>query len=150
MLSSIFVDRPRLAIVIAVVTTIAGLLALSPPQAEVRQADGSWASVEARAVPLGATVRVKPGERFALDGRISAGRSAVDQSPVTGESAHRYTRTARPTPAPLGATKVMFTLPSALVAAAMAAGVAGSAGATCTASGEPGSPEEEALAGESK
>ena len=28
MLSSIFVDRPRLAIVIAVVTTIAGLLAL--------------------------------------------------------------------------------------------------------------------------
>ena len=28
MLSAIFVDRPRLAIVIAVVTTIAGLLAL--------------------------------------------------------------------------------------------------------------------------
>ena len=28
MLSSVFVDRPRLAIVIAIVTTIAGLLAL--------------------------------------------------------------------------------------------------------------------------
>ena len=29
MLSAIFVDRPRLAIVIAIVTTIAGLLALT-------------------------------------------------------------------------------------------------------------------------
>jgi len=65
---------------------IAGLLALSPPQAEVRGADGVWSMQEARAVPVGATVRVKPGERFALDGRVSAGQGAVDQSPVTGES----------------------------------------------------------------
>ena len=46
MLSSVFVDRPRLAIVIAIVTTIAGALALSvipvsqfpnivPPQVQV-------------------------------------------------------------------------------------------------------------------
>jgi len=65
---------------------IAGLLSLSPPQAEVKQADGSWALVDAKAVAIGAVVRVKPGERFALDGRVSAGRGAVDQSPVTGES----------------------------------------------------------------
>ena len=65
---------------------IAGLLALTPPQAEVRQADGSWRTVDAEAVPVGATVRVRPGERIALDGRIVAGTSAVDQSPVTGES----------------------------------------------------------------
>ncbi len=65
---------------------ISGLLALSPPRAEVCQADGRWASVEARAIAVGATVRVKPGERLALDGRVTAGRSAVDQSPVTGES----------------------------------------------------------------
>ena len=65
---------------------IAGLLALSPPQAEVRQADGRWALVDAKAVAVGATVRVKPGERFALDGRITAGHSAADQSPITGES----------------------------------------------------------------
>ncbi|MBL0917471.1 MAG: cadmium-translocating P-type ATPase [Hydrogenophaga sp.] len=65
---------------------IAGLLALSPPQAEVRQADGTWALVDAKAVAVGATVRVKPGERFALDGRVTEGHSAVDQSPVTGES----------------------------------------------------------------
>lgn len=65
---------------------IASLLSLSPPQAEVRQADGRWTLVDAQAVPLGATVRVKPGERLALDGRVLAGRSAVDQSPITGES----------------------------------------------------------------
>ena len=65
---------------------IAGLLALSPPQAEVRQADGEWVLVDAKAVAVGATVRVKPGERFALDGRITAGHSAADQSPITGES----------------------------------------------------------------
>ncbi|MCY4755475.1 heavy metal translocating P-type ATPase [Pelomonas aquatica] len=65
---------------------ITGLLALSPEQAEVRQPDGSWARVDAKAVAVGATARVKPGERFALDGRVTAGRSAVDQSPVTGES----------------------------------------------------------------
>jgi len=65
---------------------IAGLLALSPPQAEMRQANGSWVLVEARQVAVGAVVRVKPGERFALDGRVVVGHSAVDQSPVTGES----------------------------------------------------------------
>jgi Cd2+/Zn2+-exporting ATPase len=65
---------------------ISGLLALSPPQVEVRQADGSWATVDAKTVAVGATARVKPGERFALDGRVTAGQGAVDQSPVTGES----------------------------------------------------------------
>ncbi|MFT7723477.1 MAG: heavy metal translocating P-type ATPase [Roseateles sp.] len=65
---------------------IAGLLALSPEQAEVRQPDGGWARMAAKAVAVGATVRVKPGERFALDGSVTAGRGAVDQSPVTGES----------------------------------------------------------------
>ncbi|WP_416384007.1 heavy metal translocating P-type ATPase [Roseateles microcysteis] len=65
---------------------ITGLLALSPPRVEVQQADGTWASVDAKAVAIGATARVKPGERFALDGRVTVGQGAVDQSPVTGES----------------------------------------------------------------
>jgi Cd2+/Zn2+-exporting ATPase len=65
---------------------IAGLLALSPARVEVRQADGSWSTVDAKSVAVGTTARVKPGERFALDGRVTAGQSAVDQSPVTGES----------------------------------------------------------------
>jgi Cd2+/Zn2+-exporting ATPase len=65
---------------------ITGLLALAPPQAEVRQPDGRWVATAAEAVPVGAVARVKPGERLALDGRVTAGHSAVDQSPVTGES----------------------------------------------------------------
>ncbi|MDP1007400.1 P-type ATPase, partial [Klebsiella pneumoniae] len=65
---------------------ITGLLALTPEQAEVRQPDGSWTRLDAKTVAVGATVRVKPGERRALDGRVTAGQSAVDQSPVTGES----------------------------------------------------------------
>ncbi len=72
------VDRARNA--------IAGLLSLSPTQAEVQQPDGSWAIQQARLVPVGALVRVKPGERFALDGTVTSGHGAVDQSPVTGES----------------------------------------------------------------
>jgi Zn2+/Cd2+-exporting ATPase len=65
---------------------IASLLALTPQQAEVRQADGRWELQDAKAVAVGATVRGKPGERLALDGRVTAGQGAIDQSPVTGES----------------------------------------------------------------
>ena len=72
------VDRARNA--------IAGLLKLSPPKAEVRQSDGSWTAVDAKDVAVGSIARVRPGERFALDGRVTTGQGAVDQAPVTGES----------------------------------------------------------------
>ncbi len=65
---------------------IRGLLDLAPQRAEVRQADGAWAELLATTVPIGATVRVRPGARIALDGLISRGTSAVNQAPVTGES----------------------------------------------------------------
>ena len=65
---------------------IRGLLELTPPQAEVRQPDGSWLAQAAASIAVGAVLRVKPGERMALDGRVVAGHSAVDQAPVTGES----------------------------------------------------------------
>jgi Cd2+/Zn2+-exporting ATPase len=72
------VDRARNA--------IRSLLALAPEQAEVRQADGSWQRLLAKAIPVDSIVRVRPGERFALDGVVSSGTGAVDQSAVTGES----------------------------------------------------------------
>ncbi|REE20734.1 Cd2+/Zn2+-exporting ATPase [Paraburkholderia sp. BL27I4N3] len=65
---------------------IQGLMQLTPEQASVRQLDGTWRLVELKAIAIGAVVRVKPGERIALDGEIVAGRSSVDQAPITGES----------------------------------------------------------------
>ena len=65
---------------------IRGLMAMTPDTATVRQPDGSWLAVVARAVAVGSVVRLKPGERVALDGVVSTGNSAVDQSPITGES----------------------------------------------------------------
>ncbi|MBK8987234.1 MAG: heavy metal translocating P-type ATPase [Chloroflexi bacterium] len=35
---------------------------------------------------VGETIVVKPGERVPMDGRILAGRSAINQAPITGES----------------------------------------------------------------
>ena len=65
---------------------IAGLMELAPDKATVRQEDGSWLEQPATAVALGSIVRVRPGERIGLDGQIIAGRSTVNQAPITGES----------------------------------------------------------------
>jgi Cd2+/Zn2+-exporting ATPase len=72
------VDRARGA--------IKSLLALSPEQAEVRQENGAWLRIGVKAVALNAVVRVAPGERVPLDGTVLTGQSAIDQSPLTGES----------------------------------------------------------------
>ena len=72
------VDRARNA--------IKSLLTLTPDTAEVRQANGQWREMPAAQVSLGEVVRVKPGARIPLDGRVTAGSSAVNQAPVTGES----------------------------------------------------------------
>ena len=65
---------------------IAGLLNLTPELATVKQADGSWAEIAADQVSPGAVLRVRPGERLALDGLVLSGASAVNQAPITGES----------------------------------------------------------------
>ena len=65
---------------------IKGLMQLTPEEASVQQPDGSWRAVDIKSVTLGEIVRVKPGERIGLDGEIVAGRSSVNQAPITGES----------------------------------------------------------------
>ena len=65
---------------------IKGLMQLTPEEASVQQPDGSWRAVDIKSVALGEIVRVKPGERIGLDGEIVAGRSSVNQAPITGES----------------------------------------------------------------
>ena len=78
LIEALAVDRARNA--------IKGLMALAPEAADVRQPDGSWTAVPLGDVPLGATVRVKPGGRIPLDGAITTGASAINQAAVTGES----------------------------------------------------------------
>ncbi|WP_312798384.1 heavy metal translocating P-type ATPase [Pseudomonas sp.] len=65
---------------------IQGLLALTPENATVRLADGTWATLPAKQVQPGALIRVRPGERIALDGEVESGQSGVNQAPITGES----------------------------------------------------------------
>ncbi|MCL9801096.1 heavy metal translocating P-type ATPase [Pseudomonas sp. AKS31] len=65
---------------------ISGLMQMTPEQATVQQADGNWIEQEVKSVELGARVRVKPGERIALDGEVVSGSSTIDQAPITGES----------------------------------------------------------------
>ena len=65
---------------------VRGLLSIAPDTATVRTAAGGWETVPAASVAVDALVRVKPGERIALDGVVEDGESAVDQAPITGES----------------------------------------------------------------
>ncbi|MHB1248973.1 MAG: heavy metal translocating P-type ATPase [Polaromonas sp.] len=65
---------------------IKGLMQLAPERATVLQDDGTWSDVAAKTVVLNARVRIKPGERIALDGKIVSGRSTINQAPITGES----------------------------------------------------------------
>ena len=65
---------------------ISGLMQMTPEQATVRQANGSWVEQEVKTIELGAIVRVRPGERIGLDGEVTAGQSTIDQAPITGES----------------------------------------------------------------
>lgn len=65
---------------------IRGLLDQTPRTARVRR-EGREVVVPAAHVDLGDIVIVAPGERIAVDGRVIAGRTAVDQAALTGESA---------------------------------------------------------------
>jgi Zn2+/Cd2+-exporting ATPase len=64
---------------------VRALLDLSPVEAVVRDAEGErTAAVDA--IRPGMVIVVKPGEKIPLDGEVTAGSSAVNQAPVTGES----------------------------------------------------------------
>ena len=65
---------------------ISGLMQLSPEMATIRQEDGRWVELPAQSVTVGQTLRVRPGERLALDGVVTAGQSSINQAPITGES----------------------------------------------------------------
>lgn len=65
---------------------IRSLVAMMPRTAQRKTADGGYATVEADSLETGDLVLVRPGERVPCDGEIVEGSSALDESPVTGES----------------------------------------------------------------
>lgn len=65
---------------------VRGLMDLAPQTALRQDAKGEWVEVPASQLRVGDSVRVRPGERIAADGAITEGQSAIDQSPITGES----------------------------------------------------------------
>ena len=65
---------------------IRALLDLTPKTARLVRADSGDDEVALDAVNIGDMLRVRPGEKVPLDGQIVEGRSAVDESMLTGES----------------------------------------------------------------
>src|SRR5919197_1659608 len=66
---------------------IEGIRALGARQA-VRWRNGVEERVDPGVLVPGDEILVRPGERIAVDGTVLDGRSAVDQSAITGESLH--------------------------------------------------------------
>jgi len=65
---------------------IRALLGLAPKTARRVRPDGSDEDVALERVAVGDRLRVRPGDKVPIDGEILEGRSAIDESMVTGES----------------------------------------------------------------
>jgi P-type Cu+ transporter len=65
---------------------IRALIDLAPKTGRRLLADGVEEDVALDAVNLGDRLRVRPGEKVPVDGEVVEGRSAVDESMLTGES----------------------------------------------------------------
>jgi len=65
---------------------IRALLDLAPKTARLIENSGDEREVALDSVVIGDRLRVRPGEKIPVDGKVLEGRSAVDESMVTGES----------------------------------------------------------------
>jgi P-type Cu+ transporter len=65
---------------------IRALLGLAPKTARLVHGDGADEEVSLDAVKVGDRLRVRPGDKVPLDGEVIEGRSAIDESMLTGES----------------------------------------------------------------
>jgi Cu+-exporting ATPase len=65
---------------------ISALMGLSPRTARRLLPDGAEEEVAIELIHTGDAIRVRPGEKVPVDGVVTEGRSAVDESMVTGES----------------------------------------------------------------
>ncbi len=62
------------------------MLNLAPRTARRLNADGTEDEVVVTLILVGDRLRVRPGEKIPVDGRVTEGGRAVDESMVTGES----------------------------------------------------------------
>jgi Cu+-exporting ATPase len=65
---------------------IRALLDLAPQSATRIRADGSDEAVPLDQIAVGDRLRVRPGDKVPVDGALLEGRSAIDESMITGES----------------------------------------------------------------
>ncbi|NLW43899.1 MAG: cadmium-translocating P-type ATPase [Syntrophomonadaceae bacterium] len=65
--------------------SIRELMEITPAQALVRRGNEE-VMLPVEEILVGDVIIVRPGERIAMDGRVSAGYSTVNQAPITGES----------------------------------------------------------------
>lgn len=77
LLETFSMDRARRA--------VRALMELAPADATVLRGGGE-VRIPVDRVEVGETVVVRPGEKIPVDGAVLAGRSGVDQAPITGES----------------------------------------------------------------
>jgi Cu+-exporting ATPase len=66
-------------------TAIRALLDLAPTRARLVREDGLEADIPLEEVQPGNRLRVRPGEKVPVDGVVLEGKSAVDESMITGE-----------------------------------------------------------------
>ena len=64
---------------------IKALLGLAPKTAQLMGADGITREVEVESIKKGDRLRIRPGEKIAVDGKVVEGISRVDESMITGE-----------------------------------------------------------------
>lgn len=65
---------------------VSALMDLTPSTATLLLRDGIEKEVRLEEVTVGSIFVVKPGERIPLDGKVTNGKSDVNQAPITGES----------------------------------------------------------------
>ncbi len=64
---------------------VKALLGLAAKTARVIRADGTEEDVSIESIHVGDNLRVRPGEKIPVDGRVVSGQSTVDESMVSGE-----------------------------------------------------------------
>ncbi|KQL56981.1 MULTISPECIES: heavy metal translocating P-type ATPase [Bacillaceae] len=65
--------------------SIKALMNIAPRKARIRR-DGEEFTLSVKDVVIGDCLIVKPGEKLAMDGKVTTGHSSINQSAITGES----------------------------------------------------------------